>query len=392
MNTTTAKDSDRIAAGAFLVMVYGRLRFSDMQRSSGFTIDSVVHEGVKVGYLEARAERTKTSISLERKVRALPVAIPLKCVGPRPWVRVWMNLRVSQGLDDSFPVLPNPAAGGGWSKVPLKVDRGGAWLRALLPGSSEAASDVRIATHSCKATALSWLAKRGIAAGPRRTLGYHIPRKDKSLIIYSRDSLAAPLRDLDRTLAEISTGTFKPDATRSGMIANFEDPGDPSGETEVDAISSSSSEASDDEEEAPQSEEEAALDHMCQLSLQKLPAPIFPNYYLGKTKQYIGAIQYTFIWHIKKRKTRHASFSRPSVFTAKLAVQRLCEEGGHLQCNAYTAKLKMHFAPSFMPPGVGGWDNEIFTCDYLGAARLPTKRMITHPIKKVIGAISQKFR
>ena len=36
--------------------------------------------------------------------------------------------------------------------------------------------------------------------------------------------------------------------------------------------------------------------------------------------------------------------------------------------------------------------NEIFTCDYLGAARLPTKRMITHPIKKVIGAISQNFR
>ena len=46
VNTTTAKDSDRIAAGAFLVMVYGRLRFSDMQRSSGFVIDSVVHEGV----------------------------------------------------------------------------------------------------------------------------------------------------------------------------------------------------------------------------------------------------------------------------------------------------------------------------------------------------------
>ena len=110
VNTTTAKDSDRIAAGAFLVMIYGRLRFSDMQRSSGFAIDSVVHEGVEVGYLEGRAERTKTSISLERKVRALPVAVPLKCVGPRPWVRTWINLRVSQGLDDSFPVLPNPAA------------------------------------------------------------------------------------------------------------------------------------------------------------------------------------------------------------------------------------------------------------------------------------------
>ena len=59
------------------------------------------------------------------------------------------------------------------------------------------------------------------------------------------------------------------------MIASFEDPGDPSGETEADDISSSSSEASDDEEEAPQSEEEAALDH---IAGQWGPEPVpFPN-------------------------------------------------------------------------------------------------------------------
>ena len=108
----------------------------------------------------------------------------------------------------------------------LKVGMGGAWLRALLPETNEGAPEVRVATHSCKATLFSWLAKRGVAAGPRRMLGYHVPRKDKSLVIYARDSLAAPLRELDKTIGEIAAGAFKPDLTRSGMVANLANPGD----------------------------------------------------------------------------------------------------------------------------------------------------------------------
>ena len=36
--------------------------------------------------------------------------------------------------------------------------------------------------------------------------------------IYSRDSMAAPLRDLDKLLESIRAGAFFPDATRSGML------------------------------------------------------------------------------------------------------------------------------------------------------------------------------
>ena len=79
------KIADRIAAGCFLLMVYGRLRFSDMQRTVKLVIDSVLlDDGSEVGYLEGQAERTKTSISLERKVRALPIAVPLKSVSVKP--------------------------------------------------------------------------------------------------------------------------------------------------------------------------------------------------------------------------------------------------------------------------------------------------------------------
>ena len=105
-----------------------------------------------------------------------------------------MELRATEGLDNSYPLLPAPASGGGWTKIPLKVASGGAWLRALVPATQQQAQEVKIATHSCKSTVLSWLAKHGESAVVRRILGYRVPRRDKSLVIYSRDALAAPLR------------------------------------------------------------------------------------------------------------------------------------------------------------------------------------------------------
>ena len=268
------KIADRIAAGCFLLMIYGRLRFSDMQRTVKLSIDSVfLDNGSEVGYLEGQAERTKTSISLEPKVRALPIAVPLKSVGVKPWARRWMELRDSEGLDQTHPMLPSPAAGGGWTKVPLKVGSAGAWLRSLVPPTQQQAQEVKVATHSCKCTALSWLSKHGEPASVRRTLGYHVPRKDKSLIIYSRDALAAPLRVLDSVLDKIARGEFKPDSTRSGMIAQalgaagsapaqFPQQQGHWPEVEAEAVSSSSSDGSDDEEEASLTEEEEAINEV----------------------------------------------------------------------------------------------------------------------------------
>ena len=73
------------------------------------------------------------------------------------------------------------------------------------------------ASHSLKATLLSWCAKAGVGMDDRRLLGNHIARKDVSVLCYSRDTLSAPLRRLKNVVDKIRDGKFLPDETRSGM-------------------------------------------------------------------------------------------------------------------------------------------------------------------------------
>ena len=88
---------DRIMAGYFLMLLYGRLTFSDGQRIIGMRLELVHVDSKPVGFLEYSAERTKTSISLERKVRYLPIAIPVQCLTEPAWLPVWDKLRAEQG-------------------------------------------------------------------------------------------------------------------------------------------------------------------------------------------------------------------------------------------------------------------------------------------------------
>ena len=92
---------DRIMAGYFLMLVYGRLRFSDGQRITGMTLEMVHVDNELVGFLECAAERTKTSVSLERKVRFLPIVVPVQSLTSPPWLPVWDQLRNDQGLTSS---------------------------------------------------------------------------------------------------------------------------------------------------------------------------------------------------------------------------------------------------------------------------------------------------
>jgi hypothetical protein len=103
---------DRIMAGYFLMLVYGRLRFSDGQRITGMKLEMVHVDNELVGFLECAAERTKTSVSLERKVRFLPIAVPVQSLTSPPWLPVWDQLRNDQGLTSSghtsnvYPIMP----------------------------------------------------------------------------------------------------------------------------------------------------------------------------------------------------------------------------------------------------------------------------------------------
>eukprot|EP00971_Amphidinium_carterae_P268675 5330039-Amphidinium_carterae.1 len=52
----------------------------------------------------------------------------------------------------------------------------------------------------------------------RSLLGYHFHPHLKSVLVYSRDTLADPLRHLDRLLSDVRDGRFKPDTSRSGFF------------------------------------------------------------------------------------------------------------------------------------------------------------------------------
>ena len=251
---------DRVMAGYFLMLVYGRLRFSYGQRITGMKLEMVHVDGELVGFLECAAERTKTSVSLERKVRFLPIAVPVQSLTSPSWLPVWNELRADQGLTASgytsnvYPVMPAPAAGGGWSQSALGVTPAGEWLRNLLR-HTETVGDIRLATHSCKATLLSWCSKAGVDHDSRRLLGYHTASSDKSLLVYSRDAMAQPLRALVAVIEKVVAGTFNPDTTRSGMFASQAD-----GFDDGPASPASSSCGSEDEDDKDLFEEEEAVE------------------------------------------------------------------------------------------------------------------------------------
>ena len=72
------------------------------------------------------------------------------------------------------------------------------------------------ATHARLLCLVSWR-KFGASIPDREILGGHTGRM-KSVLTYSRDSLASPLRVLNNMLERIRQGSFDPNATRSGMM------------------------------------------------------------------------------------------------------------------------------------------------------------------------------
>ena len=102
----------------------------------------------------------------------------------------------------------------------MTASEGSQALRTIVSTLDPASSVIpSVATRSLKATALSWAAKRGLPETTRLLLGHHSPHELGSMITYSRDSMAAPLRALQELVDEIHSGVFLPDSTRSGYLA-----------------------------------------------------------------------------------------------------------------------------------------------------------------------------
>jgi len=249
---------DRIASGFFLLLVFGRLRFSDGQSISSMELE--IPLGADRGHLECAAERCKTSTSLEKRTRFLPVVVPTLSFTEDGWIEQWIKCREQHGLTPGpgKPLLPSPAAGGGWSKVPVSCEIAGDWLRALLKDVPGRASPVRIATHSCKTAVLAMCAKYGMEPAARRLLGYHSAGKDKSMLTYSRDAMSWSIRLMEEMLQQSKVGNFVPDASRSGYFPA----GEPNAYDGKDCDSTSSSGDSKDEEVFEHSADERAAEEV----------------------------------------------------------------------------------------------------------------------------------
>lgn len=206
---------DRIFSGHAAACVHGRVRWSDAQRLMQADLDV----GAKwEGFLDTKSLLSKTATTESKRTQFLPTTILLGGICSDTWAQEWLLLREEAGLEfnEHTPVMPGINLDGSFSEDELEVGSASKWLREILVRTGFSREQVaRVSTHSLKATALSWAAKYGLAKTVRQVLGYHVVEGGAALH-YSRDEQAGPLRKLQRVYADIRSGQFRPDETRSG--------------------------------------------------------------------------------------------------------------------------------------------------------------------------------
>ena len=214
--------------GFFLFTTHTRSRCSDAARiTSEPTLDEAEgSHAALASFIEASSlgEATKTGAAKRAKL-AVPVVGLSLGVSATPWARSWLRIRASLGMDarsDGCLQL-ELFADGSFGSGRIKPGQATEWLRALLLKLGACPEElVNIGSHSCKVTLLSIAAKAGLNRDDRRTLGGHAAPNDKSVDIYSRDCLAAPLLELAKLLEDIRRGFFDPDSSRSGRWSRFQ--------------------------------------------------------------------------------------------------------------------------------------------------------------------------
>ncbi|CAE7412230.1 SEP2 [Symbiodinium sp. CCMP2592] len=212
-------DLAAVLAGYALYCLHGRLRWSDAQHTEAEpTLD--VHEGK--GFLNAQLYHHKTA---NRGSLARHRLLPVSCISPGlaegSWAEAWLERRRRLGLRASrgVPMMPRPLCTGGFDSLPLDPSLGALWLREVLKECQPLDLDFKwgdIATHSLKATLLSYMAKAGAPENLRAIAGYHLRSANSSTLEYSRDTLAPALHFLECMFLTITSGLFAPDATRAG--------------------------------------------------------------------------------------------------------------------------------------------------------------------------------
>ena len=212
---------NRVFAGMLLFCTYARSRWSDAQHGE-MLIEDTDSSGA-CAYLEIATGVHKTAKALQLRHQYLPLVAPCIGVVAGNWGEEWCKCRKELGLHDltMFPLMPAPDSNQEPTVRPLSSSEAGSWMRDLLKVDSSN-KDVKVTSHSLKATCLSYAAKRGCSFEDRLSLGYRTHNL-KMALCYSRDGAARPLRVLEQILREVRERTFKPDETRSGRLSTSTD-------------------------------------------------------------------------------------------------------------------------------------------------------------------------
>ena len=100
--------------GFFLYMVYARARRSDAQSSGLIRLDMEEGDDGLDGFVEALITQSKTSYSMERKTRFLPMSAPIRgLIQFDSWAVKWFENMKKAYSRGEYGVATTPASQGG---------------------------------------------------------------------------------------------------------------------------------------------------------------------------------------------------------------------------------------------------------------------------------------
>ena len=218
---------DRALAAYAIVALYTRSRHSDLMHVEKIVLDF----DSAGGYIELSTQCHKTARSASQKAQFLPIVAPVLGVDGVEWVSSVIHVFQLNGLsfegDIQGPIMRPPRADGQGPCVRgVTSSEITKFLRLLFEANTIGSDELRVSSHSLKATTLSWCAKFGLGPYDKSVLGRHASVYSEAQAVYSRDLAIGSVMKLQKVILEISKQAFAPDNSRRGYFLESQPGGD----------------------------------------------------------------------------------------------------------------------------------------------------------------------
>ena len=215
---------DRYACGVFLCMLYGRARSSDFRNIDKVVVD-FCDGSERTGYIEIHTVDYKSARLSRMTGRPFIVLIPVYGLCGESWGKAFVSAATMNGIDlnlVSGPLLSCPDAAGQPTGRYPSANEVTAWVNGILD-RLVANRQGGFTSQGLKATMLSWASKAGLGEYDRHVLGGHSMKGRQTAATYARDTLTAPVKQLEEVISSVRHGSFLPDSSRANMFPSGAD-------------------------------------------------------------------------------------------------------------------------------------------------------------------------